>query len=170
MFTKKLYLLSAVAIFVFFAGYSGTGNDYCLEMSAYAAATKQLKVTAPVGWVPNASNASMMMKGSGTYSIKVEYMPAEARTPDAFIDYVKKALGKTFKNCTFGPVVKLKVSGYEARRMEYAANVYGMKMKYIVLYVFDGSRVPSLTCGAMEGEFAKLKSDYEKIIASVRME
>ncbi len=45
-----------------------------------------------------------------------------------------------------------------------------MKMNYIVLYVFQGGRAHSLVCGAMADGFPALKPDYEKVIASARME
>ncbi len=42
--------------------------------------------------------------------------------------------------------------------MEQAADVYGIKIKYIALYHLDIYRGLSLICGAMDGEFAKLAS------------
>ncbi|PKL38848.1 MAG: hypothetical protein CVV44_08240 [Spirochaetae bacterium HGW-Spirochaetae-1] len=130
----------------------------------------KLTVVAPAGWTPNTTNPNVMMKGTGTYTIKPEYMPGNANTPDAFVEFAKSALQKSFKNCKFGPTSSLTISGHEARRFEYSGDVFGMKMSYIMLYVFSDGRAHSLTCGAMTAEFGKLKQDYEKIIASAKLE
>ncbi len=130
----------------------------------------RLAVTAPAGWSPHPSNAAMMMKGTGTYTLKPENMPPEAKTPDTFTAFAQKNFAKSFTNCKFGPVTSLKVGGNEARRFEFSGEVSGMKMNYIVLYVFQGGKAHSLVCGALADGFAALKPDYEKVIASARME
>lgn len=141
-----------------------------VPVPAAAQGGSRLAVTAPAGWSPHPSNASMMMKGTGTYTLKPENMPSEARTPDSFTAFAQKNFAKSFANCKFGPVTSLKVGGNEARRFDFSGEVSGMKMNYIVLYVFQGGRVHSLVCGAMADGFAALKPDYEKVIASARME
>lgn len=137
---------------------------------AAAQGGSRLAVTAPAGWSPHPSNASLMMKGTGTYTLKPENLPPEAKTPDSFTAFAQKNFAKSFSNCTFGPVTSLKVSGNEARRFEFTGEVSGMKMTYIVLYVFQGGRAHSLVCGSLADGFAALKPDYEKVIASARME
>ncbi|MCK7474345.1 MAG: hypothetical protein MZV49_14070 [Rhodopseudomonas palustris] len=84
--------------------------------------------------------------------------------------FAQKNFAKSFSNCKFSTVTSLKVSGNEARRFEFTGEVSGMKMTYIVLYVFQGGRAHSLVCGAMADGFPALKPDYEKVIASARME
>ncbi len=138
--------------------------------AAAQASGSRLVVAAPAGWSPHPSNASVMMKGTGTYTLKPENMPAEAKTPDSFAAFAQKNFAKSFSNCKFGPVTSLKVSGNEARRFDFSGEVSGMKMNYIVLYVFQGGRAHSLVCGSLADGFAALKPDYEKVIASARME
>lgn len=129
-----------------------------------------LKVTAPAGWSPHPSNAAVMMKGMGTYTVKPETPPPEAKTPDAYTAFAQKEFQKTFKNFKLGASSSLKVGGNEARRFEFSGEVSGMKMAYVVLYVFKDGKAHSLVCGAVADAFPALKGDYEKIIASARME
>jgi len=138
--------------------------------AAAQGAGSRLAVTAPAGWSPHPSNASMMMKGTGNYTLKPENLPAEAKTPDSFTAFAQKKFGASFANCKFGPVTSLKVGGNEARRFEFSGEVSGMKMNYIILYVFQGGKAHSLVCGAMADGFAALKPDFEKVVASARME
>jgi len=145
-------------------------NENIQVQNTGIAAAGKLTVVAPAGWTPNTTNPNVMMKGTGTYTIKPEYMPGNANTPDAFVEFAKSALQKSFKNCKFGPTSSLTISGHEARRFEYSGEVFNMKMSYIMLYVFSDGRAHSLTCGAMSNEFGKLKPDYEKIIASAKLE
>ncbi len=141
-----------------------------VPVPAAAQGGTRLAVTAPAGWSPHPSNASMMMKGTGTYTLKPENMPPEANTPDSFTAFAQKNFAKSFSNCKFSTVTSLKVSGNEARRFEFTGEVSGMKMTYLVLYVFQGGRAHSLVCGSLADGFAALKPDYEKVIASARME
>lgn len=45
-----------------------------------------------------------------------------------------------------------------------------MKMRHIILYVFKDGRAYTLTCGALDTEVNDLKADYEKMIASAKLE
>lgn len=143
-----------------------------LPVMAAEAATgsSRLAVTNPAGWTPNPSNPAVVMKGTGTYTTKPEIPPAEANTPDAFVAFSQKQFAKSFSNCKFGPTIRLTVSGAEARRFEFSGEVSGMKMNYIILYVFKDGRAYSLVCGALADSFSALKPDYEKVIASARLE
>ena len=135
-----------------------------------ASGASRLVVTSPAGWTPSSSNPAVVMKGTGTYTIKPENLPADANTPDAFAAFTQKQFAKSFTNCKFGPTTRLTVSGAEARRYDFTGEVSGLKMSYIILYVFKDGRAYSLVCGAFTDGFAALKPDYEKIIASARLE
>ncbi|MCX7023946.1 MAG: hypothetical protein NT080_04925 [Spirochaetes bacterium] len=64
----------------------------------------------------------------------------------------------------------LAISACDARRFDFSGEASGMKMRHIILYVFKDGRAYTLTCGALDTEVNDLKADYEKMIASAKLE
>jgi hypothetical protein len=149
---------------------SGSESIQPASDASSKAVSSKLTVVAPEGWAPSKYNAAMMMKGTGTYSITEESMPANAAKADAYMEFAKAAFAKSFKNFKAGALSSLQVSGNEARRFEFSGEASGITMNYIMIYVFKDNRAYVLTCGAMSDTFGSLKADYDKIIASAKIE
>jgi ABC-type transport system substrate-binding protein len=144
-------------------------SDSSQSPQTKTSAAMKLTVVAPEGWIPNTTNPSMIMKGTNTYTISTDRMPSEAQTPDAYVEFAKTNFNKNFSNCKFGASSNLTVSGCEARRLEFTGEVMRINMSYIIVYVFKDGIAYTLTCGAGD-DISKVKADYEKIIASAKLE
>lgn len=97
-------------------------------------------------------------------------MPANASTPDKYVEFVKAQYAKTFAKCAFEPVAASKKDGFEARELKYTAEVSGFKMVYNVLYVFRGGKAYTLTGGNM-ADFIDdgYKADLKAFFASFKL-
>jgi hypothetical protein len=142
------------------------------QETANVAGSAALKLTVanPEGWKAASANSTVMMKDLGTYSVTDESMSPGADTPDSYLAAAKSSFQTAFKNCVFGAVFSLQISGAEARRLELTGEASGLSMSYVMLYVFKDKHAYILTCGAMADSFADYKTDYEKIIASAKLE
>jgi len=112
-------------------------------------------VKVPDGWTKKPESAALAhyQKSAGSMIITRDYMPSEANTPDAYIEFVKVQLGKTFKNVKYDQVIPGKMDGYETREVIYSAEISGMKFKYDVLYIFNNGKAYTLTGGNLSDLF-----------------
>jgi predicted Zn-dependent protease len=138
--------------------------------SLFAAGTPDYTLKVPDGWKKREGSAALehYMKAGVSMMLTTDYAPAEAKTPDAYVEFVKKLYVKSFKNTQFEPVKKLSVNGNDARELVYTAEVAGMKMKYDVLYVPKDSKYYTLTIGGLAKSFDEVKADCKTIFNSFK--
>ncbi len=149
---------------------TSTTQNSSVEQANGSTQKLSLKVTAPEGWSPNSSNPSMIMKGTGSYIITTDVLPEEAATPDAYAKFAQKQFEQAFANTKFQAPQSLSISGTDARRLEFSGEISGMKMNYIIVSVLKDGMAYTLTCGDLTSDFDAVKADFEKIIASARLE
>jgi|GEM_PF-6892048 len=130
----------------------------------------KLKVTASEEWVSNNSPIPTYMKSASSYTITVDTLPDSSMTPDAYVDFAKGEYKKVFDDAAFTPVTNLTVSGKEARRYGFTGSTSGITMKFVILYVFDGGKAHTLTCGSPDFEFAANEADIENMISTAVLE
>lgn len=121
-------------------------------LSAAFAADQDFSMTVPGGWNRNNETKALAhyQSDKGTLIVSVETMPSDAAAPDAYMEVVRKKFMETFKNCVLEEVVVGKKGAHDSRLMKMSITMYGMKMKYDMLYVFKGKRAYSLTACALE--------------------
>lgn len=121
-------------------------------LSSTLAADQDFSITVPEGWNRNNESKALAQYQSdkGALIIVAETMPSDAAAPDAYMELVRKKFMETFKNCVFEETVAGKKGAHDSRRMKLSIAMYGMKMKYDVLYVFKGNKAYSLTGCALE--------------------
>ena len=124
----------------------------------------------PDGWKKRTESAAPehYMKNGTSMILTIDYAPAEAKTIDAYVEFVKKQYQKSFKSIQFEPVSKLTINGIDARELKYTADISGMKMKYDVAFIPRQSKVYTLTAGGMGDTFDALKVDCQAIFKSFK--
>ena len=128
-------------------------------------------VKAPEGWKKHTASSAPehYMKNGSSLMLTIDSVPAEAKTPDTYVEYVKKLLQKSFKNVQFEPVIKRTINGADARELCYTAEMSGMKMKYDVVYVLKQTKAYTLTAGGMAEMFDSMKADYQAFFNSFKL-
>ena len=129
-------------------------------------------LTTPNGWMKKdqASALAQYQKGTGSFILTVDTMPANANTPDKYIEFVKGKLKGTFKDIVFESASSGKKETYETRELKYTVTMSGLKLKYRVLYVFVHGKAYTLTAGNMEGSInTEYVSDIKMFFDSFRI-
>ncbi len=136
-----------------------------------AAVPQEYSIQVPSGWKKNQGSAAKehYMKDGVSFILTVDTAPASAKTPEQFMEYVKKQLAGTFKNTAFEPVKKVTVNGQEGRELVYTGEMSGIKMKYDVYYFPKGGSYYTLTFGGMAMMFDDVKADITTIVNSFKM-
>ena len=151
-------LKSLVALFLISIGMSVFAENFDLAI--------------PNGWMKKDQTAALAQyqKGTGSFIVTVDTMPANANTPDKYIEYVKGKLKNTFKDIVFESVSTGKKETYETRELKYNVSMSGLKLKYDVLYIFVQGKAYTLTAGNMEGSInAEYTSDIKKLFMSFKL-
>jgi len=133
---------------------------------------ENFELAVPKGWVKNEQSAALAQyqKGTGTCIVTADTMPADANTPDKYVDFVKGKLKGAFKDIVFESVASAKKGTYETRELKYAVSMSGMNLKYDVLYVFVRGKAYTLTTGNVEGSAdASYYSDIKAFFASFQV-
>ena len=149
----RIALFFALTVCMIESGFGG-GSDYTIK--------------APDGWKKRTTSSAPehYMKNGVSLMLTIDSAPAEAKTPDGYIEYVKKQLAQTFKNIQFEPVKKLTINGNDARELRYSCEVSSMKMKYDVVYIPRQTKVYTITAGGMAETFDSMKADYQAFFNS----
>lgn len=121
----------------------------------------------PDGWTKKEAAAlAQYQKGTGTFILTLDTMPAEANTPDKYVEFVKGKLKGSFKDIAFETTLKGKKGKYETRELFYKVKTYGMVLKYDVLYVFTKTQAYTLTTANTEAASnAAFKKEIQDIFS-----
>jgi hypothetical protein len=140
-----------------------------LSASAIAGSPDYI-LKAPAGWEKKAGSSALehYMKNGVSLILTVDSAPAEATTPDAYVEFVKKRYARALKNVKFEPVKKLTINGIDARELRYSGETYGMKMKYDVMFIPKQSKYYTITAGGLGSTFDALKADYQAFFNSFK--
>lgn len=132
----------------------------------------QVKVTPPDGWEPVEGSTALhqYMNNGSSFIVTADFMPSSAKTPDAYMDFVKEQFTKVFDDVKYGDIENLTIAGVEGRKLIFTCKVAGFEMKYNVYYAFNNSKAYTFTCGGLSNQFDTLGGDYEKFINSVKFE
>jgi len=136
------------------------------------AADELFTLTAPDGWEKKTGSAALAhyQKGTGSFIITVDVMPAEANTPDKYIEFVKAKLEKALGKCTFEPVVSGKKDTLETRNLKYSILMSGMKLNYDVCYIFKTDKAYTLTSCNLEQSIDKqYQSDIKTFVTTFKL-
>jgi hypothetical protein len=158
-YQRNLYMkTTAVLLLViaFFLASPATAGDYTVK--------------APAGWTKNASSSAPehYMKNGVSLILTIDSAPAEAKTIDGYVEYVKKMYVKQFKSVKFEPVKKLTIHGNDARELLYTADISGMKMKYDVVFIPRQTKVYTMTAGGLSDTFDPLKPECQTFFNSFK--
>lgn len=128
-------------------------------------------ITAPNGWSKKAGAAlAQYQKGTGTFILTADNLPANANSPDAYTEFVKGKLKGVFKEITFESVQKGKNGNYETRELNYLVKVSGMVLKYKTLYVFTKNKAYTLTSSNIESAINKeYEADIKTFFSSFKI-
>jgi len=142
----------------------------CFCASAFAG-DADYTIKAPDGWKKRTTSSAPehYMKNGVTLMLTIDSAPAEASTPDAYVEFVKKQYAGILKNMKFDPVKKLTINGVEARELTYSGETYGMKMKYDVVYVMKQTKVYTMTAGGMGDTFDSMRAEYRSFFNSLKL-
>jgi hypothetical protein len=134
------------------------------------AGTPEYTVKAPDGWTKNANSAAKehYMKNGVTLMLTVDTAPSDAKTPDAYVEFVKKQYVRAFKNVKFEPVKKVNINGVDSRELVYTAEVSGIKMKYDMVYIPKQSSYYTFTAGGLATSLDDLKAEYQAFFHSFK--
>jgi len=120
---------------------------------------------APEGWAKKEAAAlAQYQKGTGTLVLTLDTMPAEANTPDKYIEFVKGKLKGAFKDIVFEDALKGKKGKYETRELFYTVKTYGVELRYDVLYVFTKTQAYTLTSANTKAAWT---ADFKKEIQGI---
>jgi hypothetical protein len=127
-------------------------------------------IKAPDGWQKNASSAAPehYMKNGVSLILTIDYAPAEAKTIDAYVEYVKKMYQKQFKSVQFEPVKKLSINGNDARELLYTADISGLKMKYDIVFIPRQTKVYTMTAGGLADTFKPMMPECQAFFNSFK--
>jgi hypothetical protein len=127
-------------------------------------------VKAPAGWEKKTGSSAPehYMKDGVSLILTIDNAPSEAKTPDAYVEFVKKLYASALKNVKFEPVKKVKINGIDARELCYTGETYGMKMKYDVMFFPKQSKYFTITAGGLETSFDTMKADYQGFFNSFK--
>lgn len=128
-------------------------------------------VKAPDGWKKRTTSSAPAhyMKNGVSLMLTIDTAPAEAKTLDAYVEYVKKQWATSFKNLQYERVTKLTINGRDARELRYTAEISGMKMKYDVVYVGKQPKVYTMTAGGLADTFDSMNADYRAFFNSLTL-
>lgn len=141
-----------------------------LLTSLAVAGSPEYTVKAPEGWTKNAGSAAPehYMKNGTSLILTIDTAPAEAKTTDAYVEFVKKQYSRALKNVKFDPVKRLTINGIDARELVYVGETYGIKMKYDVVFFPKQNRYFTITAGGMASTFDSMKADYQAFFNSFK--
>jgi hypothetical protein len=127
-----------------------------------------ISVTPPAGWEPHVGAGLLAgyRKNGATFQVTRDALPAQASTPDQFMDFVMSMFAETFANTEFETAQTLQVAGHESRKLFFTGEMFGLKMKYMVVYVFRSGYAYTLTCGTLLDEFSETESDFQAFVDS----
>jgi hypothetical protein len=91
------------------------------------------------------------------------------KTPDAYVEYVKKQFAKSFKDITYEPVKHVTINGNDGRELRYSMSMSGMKMKYDVVLIPKLPKVYTLTAGGLAEGFDSMGADYQAFFKSFKL-
>jgi len=125
-------------------------------------------IKAPDGWKKRTTSSAPehYMKNGVTWMLTIDVAPAEARTLDAYVEFVKKQYAGVLTGMKFDPVRKLTINGVDARELTYSGETSGLTMKYDVVYVMKQTKVYTMTAGGMAGTFDSMKAEYRAFFNS----
>jgi hypothetical protein len=127
-----------------------------------------ISVTPPPGWELH-EGAGLLVgyrNNGASFFVTRDALPPQASTPDQFIEFVKGNFAETFANTEFGAVQTLQVAGHESRKLYFTGEIFGVRMKNMVVYVFRNGSAYTLTCGNGLAEFAETEGDFQAFIDS----
>lgn len=141
------------------------------SLALAVAAPGDYTVQVPAGWQKKTGSAAreQYMKDGISFILTVDTAPATAKTPDAYVEFVKKQLAGAFKNTKFEPVKRSMINGREARELVYTGEMSGIRMQYDVVYVQKGNQYYTLTFGGMQETFETVRADIRAIINSFKL-
>jgi len=128
-------------------------------------------IKAPEGWKKQVGSSAPehYIKNGVSLMLTIDTAPAEAKTPDAYVEFVKKQYAGILKNMKFDPARKVTINGVEARELTYTGETSGMKMKYDVVYVMKQTKVYTLTAGGLASMLDPLKAEYQAFFNSFKL-
>jgi hypothetical protein len=127
-----------------------------------------ISVTPPPGWELHEGAGLLVgyLNNGASFFVTRDALPLQASTPDQFIEFVKGNFAETFANTEFGAVQTLQVAGHESRKLYFTGEIFGVRMKNMVVYVFRNGYAYTLTCGNGLAEFAETEGDFQAFIDS----
>lgn len=100
----------------------------------------------PAGWTKmESASLAQYQKDVASIILTADKLPSEAKTPDAYIEFVKGKLKTSFKDINFTGLKAGKQNGHETRELQYDVKMYGMTLKYLVWYEFTGDKAWTVT-------------------------
>jgi len=152
----RLAVLLTLALFVSASTFAGDA-DYTVK--------------APDGWKKRSASSAPehYMKNGVSLMLTIDAAPAEIKTLDAYVEFVKKQYTGVMANLKFDPVKKLTINGMDARELCYSGETSGLQMKYDVVYVMKQSKVYTMTAGGMAQTFDSMKADYKAFFSSFKL-
>lgn len=132
----------------------------------------KITVTPPAGWepVPGSTALAQYMKGGSSFIVTSDIIPAEAKEPDNYVDFVKGEYQDSFKEVSFESTKNVTIAGMEGRELTYSCTVSELSMKFSIYYVLKDGRAYTFTCASMADTFDGLKGDFEAFMNSVKFQ
>ena len=140
-------------------------------ISPLFAADADFTMTIPSGWTQRTQSTALAQykKGPGSFIVTADAMPQEAKTPDAYIAFIKQQLGGTFKGISYEPVVAGQKDGNDTRELKYTTNTSGIKMRFDVLYIFNKGKAYTLGAANMADFYtASFAADVQVFFTSFK--
>ncbi len=173
---NPIKLSFAIFCVLFIAGCGGITNSVktpgpANDLQQNTASPLTIKATVPEGWVvqEGSSTPVQYMKGTASFMAKTEYFSSSNLD-----DVAKEAISifkEAFDNVQVqGDVEKTQIDGRDARRFVFTADVYGITMKFLYVYVQVNNETYAITIGDMADTFDALSADYEKILSGIKFE
>jgi hypothetical protein len=149
---------------------TGEAKSVAPEVSKESGRPAGISVTPPAGWDEHqgAGLLAGYRKEAASFMVTRDALPADADTPDKFIDFVRGEFGKVFANPRFEDVQTLRLADHESRKLIFIGTTYGMEFKYMVVYVFRNGTAYTLTCGTLVSDFAESEKDFQELINSFK--
>jgi len=135
------------------------------------AADLKISVKAPSGWKLMAqASVPTYSKDTNTFIVTKDSVPSTVKSPAEYVAFVKKLYQQSFKNVVFKDTKAVVANGHNAQLVEYTGEISGMKMRYQVVIIINGSRAFTLTSGGLDDGFDDAKADFKTFIDSVKIE
>ncbi len=133
----------------------------------------EIRLTPPEDWVTPEDNTIGLAyyRHSSVrlahFMITENILPKDFNEPDQYVEFKKQVYADKYDNIEYGNTENLTIESYAGRKITFNYDLFGITIKYGIVYIFKDGYAYKLSLNAPASYFELLESDFDQFVDSI---